>query len=151
MFPRYHTLTYHKGSFGHILLKYQLYDLLLVCTQICIHLPCYWMVKFIFHFRESLSYLWQVFSGNIVNLFVCPKEDSKHTPNTLLSSIKSTKKEKKAENQTKELSLVCVLFEEFSKKIFIQQYHCNIHVDKYYVFCHIITTFLRYLSVYVSK
>ena len=70
LFPRYHNLTYHKGSFGHILLKYQLYDLLLVCTQICIHLPCYWMVKFIFHFRGSLSYTCGRFSGNIVNLFV---------------------------------------------------------------------------------
>ena len=40
------------------------------CIQICIHLPCYWMVKFIFHFRGSLSYTCGRFSGNIVNLFV---------------------------------------------------------------------------------
>ena len=84
----------------------------LVCTQISIHLPCYWMVKFIFHFRGSLSYLWQVF-WQYCQPF-CPKEDSKHTPNTLLSSIKS---KEKSQNQTKSVSnSIYIIFRKFFKK-----------------------------------
>ena len=34
MFPRYHTLTYLKGSFEHQLLRYKLYDLLSTSSSV---------------------------------------------------------------------------------------------------------------------